>query len=405
MSKNYAVAIVGGGFSGLVCAEVLGSKFGGEKVLVLEKNDRVGKKILATGNGRGNITNLDLSPEKYHSQNGADISQLLEKYGNKSIIEYFEGLGIGFSTEEGKVFPSSFQANSILDGLRMKIEYLGVDVQTSREVKRIKKTAVGYILETDGRSFFADKVIFACGGKASKQYGTDGSAYALLQELGHSVTDLFPSLVQVKTDVSKIKGLKGLKQQAEIKAVCDGVKTPTFIGDILFTDYGISGNAVFYLSAYISNKNNATLSISFLPDKGKGEIASFIREKFKNLPYVEAEEVLTGIINKQIGKAIIKDCGVVAKNSRSADVIASKVKDFRLEYKGTLGFDNAQVTKGGIPFNEVSENTLESKKAKGLYIVGESLDVDGDCGGYNLQWAYTSARIACDGVLDGYENR
>ena len=404
MQKTYKVAIVGGGFSGLICAETLSCKFGGENVLLLERNDRVGKKILATGNGRGNFTNLNLGKEKYHSICGANVSQILNKYGNKSIIDYFKGLGVDFSTEDNKVYPSSFQANSLLDMLRLKLEYLKTDVKTLSKVEKITKTKNGFRISAS-EEYFAEKVIFATGGKAGKQYGTDGSSYEILQKLGHSVTKLYPSLVQVKTDTTKIKGLKGLKQEADLSIIVNGKPIVSFNGDVLFTDFGVSGNAVFYVSAYLPNEKPCQLSISFLPQKSKEEIEKFIFDKFKTVPYVGIEDCLTGVLNKQIGKAIIKDCKLDGKTQNSAKKIAEKIKDFRLEVKGTLGFDNAQVTKGGIKFSEVDEKTLQSKIVGGLYIVGEVLDVDGDCGGYNLQWAYSSAKTACDGVVESYENR
>ena len=405
MKGVYKVAVIGGGFSGLICAEILSSHFGGDSVLLLEKNDRVGKKILATGNGRGNVTNVDLSSDKYHSVCGANVSSVLEKYGNKSIIDYFNGLGVDFSVEDGKVYPSSFQANSILDMLRLRLDYLGTEINVSSEVKSVRPHGEVFLVATESERFFAQSVIFACGGKAGKQYGTDGTAYKLLTELGHSITELFPSLVQVKTDTAKIKGLKGLKQQAEASVLVKGKRIKSFTGDILFTDFGVSGNAIFYLSAYLPKNQDAEISISFLPDKSEDEIAGFILRKFNELPYVGVEDVLVGVINKLIGRAIVKDCGQIAKNEKGARVIASRIKNFRLSVKGTLGFDNAQVTKGGIRSKEIDFNNMESKIQSGLFVVGEMLDVDGDCGGYNLQWAYSSARVACDGVISKDENR
>lgn len=400
--KIYDVAIIGGGFSGLISAEILSSKLGADRVILFEKKDRVGKKILATGNGRGNITNLDLTVEKYHSQSGANISKFIKIFGNKSIINYFRGLGVDVSTEEGKVYPSSFQANSILDAIRLKLDYLSANVNVDEEVFNLKKEKGIFKISTAKGEYYSNLIIFACGGKAGKQFGTDGTAYKLLENFGHTVTPLYPSLVQLKTDTAKIKGLKGLKQQAMVSAIVNGKQIASFNGDVLFTEFGVSGNAIFYLSAYLSGEKNGEISISFLPDKTEEEIACFIVYKFENLPYLTIEDCLTGIINKQIGKAIIKDCGNLNKNYASALKIARKIKDFRLEFKGTLGFDNAQVTKGGIPFTEVDGKTLESKKVKGLHIVGEAIDVDGDCGGYNLQWAYSSARAVCCEVEDKY---
>lgn len=399
MSNVFKVAIIGGGFSGLISAEKLASVFGGSSVLVLEKNDRVGKKILATGNGRGNISNCEMSTEKYHSIKGADVGFAIKKYGNKSIINYFKGLGVDSSVEDGRIYPSSFQANSVLDMLRLKLDYLKTVVKVGCRVEAVTSSGNLYKITAGGENFLAEQVIFACGGKAGKQYGTDGTAYSLLQNLGHGLTPLYPSLVQVKTDISKIKGLKGLKSQAIASLCVDGETVKSFSGDVLFTDYGVSGNAIFYLSAYIPQNKKCKIVLSFLPDKSEVEVEEFLREKFKSTPYLGVDDALTGVINKLIGKAIMKTCGQVNADSRGAKVIAHAVKNFSLDVVGTLGFDYAQVTKGGIPFSEVDPTTMESKKHKGIYIVGEMLDVDGDCGGYNLQWAYSSASLACDGVL------
>ena len=405
MQKTYSVAIIGGGFSGLITADVISSALGGENVLVLEKNDRVGKKILATGNGRGNITNLSVSAENYHSVNGANVAEIIQKYGNKSIISYFNRLGVAVSEEEGKVYPSSFQANSVLDAIRQKLEYLRTEIKVGEGVTLVDKKGGAFKITTDGGEYFAKKVVFACGGKAGKQYGTDGSAYDLLKPFGHTVTKLYPSLVQVKTDCQKIKGLKGIKQRATVTAIANGEKVKSFTGDLLFTDYGVSGNAIFNLTAYFQADKNVTLSIAFLPDKTWAELSEFIADKFKNMPFVRGEDVLTGIINKQVGKAIVKDCQGLTFDEKGAKKLASIIKDFRLEVKGTLGFDYAQVTKGGIPFNQICASDMQSVKVKDLYIVGEMLDVDGDCGGYNLQWAYASAMMASNGVIKDYENR
>ncbi len=289
--------------------------------------------------------------------------------------------------------------------LRLRLEYLGASITVGAEVKSVKPHGEVFAITAADKKYFAQSVIFACGGKAGKQYGTDGSAYKLLTDIGHSVTDLYPSLVQVKTDTARIKGLKGLKQQAEVTAVVGGKRIKSFTGDILFTDFGVSGNAIFYLSAYLPKNQNAEISISFLPDKSEKEVAEFILRKFKGLPYIGVEDALVGVVNKLIGRAIVKDCGFIAKDERGARAIASRLKNFVLPIKGTLGFDNAQVTKGGIRTKEIDFSNMESKIKKGIFVVGEMLDVDGDCGGYNLQWAYSSARVACDGVITKYENR
>ena len=188
--RIYDVAIIGGGFSGLISAEILSSKMGSDRVILFEKKDRVGKKILATGNGRGNITNLDLTCEKYHSQSGANVSKFIKIYGNKSIINYFRGLGVDVLEEDGKVYPSSFQANSILDAIRLKLDYLSANVKVDEEVLKVQKENGRFKISTAKGEYYSNEVIFACGGKAGKQFGTDGTAYKLLENLGHTLTPL-----------------------------------------------------------------------------------------------------------------------------------------------------------------------------------------------------------------------
>ena len=396
--KNYEVAVSGGGFSGLVSAIILSEFFGGENVLVLEKNDRVGKKILATGNGRGNVTNSNVSAGNYHSAGTiTDVANTLEKYGNKSIIAFFRSLGVPVTADGDRIYPASLQANSLLDAMRAKLEYLKTDIKTNAECLKIDGERGRYVIHTPEEKFAAKKVIFATGGKAGKQYGTDGSAFEILKKHGVKITPLFPAIVQLKTETDGIKGLKGLKEKALVTAY-DGEKPlKSFFGDVLFTDYGVSGNAAFYLSSYLVGAKNPQISISFTGME-QAELADFLKEKIATLPYVTADDVLSGVINKQIGKAIVKSSGVKTTDESSMERIARAAKDFRLKVVGTLGFDYAQVTRGGVAAEELGDG-FELKKMLGVYVAGEALDADGDCGGYNLQWAYSSARAVCDKII------
>lgn len=394
--RNYRVAIVGGGFSGLVSAIILSERFGGKNVALLEKNDRVGKKILATGNGRGNITNLEITADNYHSQNGFDVKNAIEKYGNKSIIDFFYKLGIPVTTDGNRVYPASLQASSILDAMREKLDYLKTEIFTEAECREIKSDGGAFVLKTDGFDCRAQNVIFAVGGKCGKQYGTDGSAFGVIEKLGVKITDLHPAIVQLKTETDKIRGLKGLKEKAVVSAY-DGDKfLKSFYGDVLFTDFGISGNAAFYLSSYLVGVKSPSAVISFT-EKSQEELADFLIEKVKNLPYVTLENLLNGVMNKQVGRAVVKSSGVKDTGENSLKKIAATAKKFTLKVTGTLGFDYAQVTRGGVPFSAV-DDCFELKNARGLFVVGEALDADGDCGGYNLQWAYSSARVATDKI-------
>ncbi len=396
--KNYEVAVLGGGFSGLVSAIVLSGFFGGENVLVLEKNDRVGKKILATGNGRGNITNNSVSADDYHSSGEmTDIANTLEKYGNKSIIAFFRLLGVPVTADGDRIYPASLQANSLLDSVRAKLGYLKTDIKTNAECLKLEGERGRYVIRSAGGDYAAKRVIFATGGKAGKQYGTDGSAFGILKKHGVEITPLSPAIVQLKTETDKIKGLKGLKEKAFVTAY-DGEKPlKSFFGDVLFTDYGVSGNAAFYLSSYLVGAKNPQISISFTGME-RAELADFLKEKIASLPYVTADDVLSGVVNKQIGKAIVKSSGVKTTDESSMEKIARVAKDFRLKVVGTLGFDYAQVTRGGVAAAELGDG-FELKKLRGVYVAGEATDVDGDCGGYNLQWAYSSARVVCDKII------
>ena len=401
--KKYKAAIIGGGFSGLTAAIKLSENLGGGNVIVLEKNDRTGKKIVATGNGRGNITNLELSADNYHSVGGDENLIAVEKYGNKSIISFFSSLGVSVSAEGNRVYPSSMQASSLLDMMRLRLGYLKTEIATLSECLDIKPQKNGFCLKTTGEDVFAERVIFAAGGKAGKQYGTDGTAFSLLQKLGVKITRLYPAIVQLKTDTDYIRGLKNLKEKALVSAY-DGDKfLKSFYGDVLFTDYGVSGNAAFYLSTYLVGAKDPQISISFTGME-QTELADFLKDKIASLPYVAADDVLSGVINKQIGKAIVKRSGVKIADERSMERIATVAKNFRLKVAGTLGFDYAQVTRGGVAAEELGDG-FELKKMPGVYVAGEATDVDGDCGGYNLQWAYSSAHAVCDKIIAGAEQQ
>ena len=248
----------------------------------------------------------------------------------------------------------------------------------------------------NGERFSAEKVVLCMGGKCAKNFGTDGESYALATRLGHTLTSLYPSLVQLKTETKDIRTLKGIRVfDAGVTASWqeNGTrKSHALRGDIIFTDYGVSGDAVFRLSAFIADKKEAELSIDFLPDFTQTDILEALQSKRKALPNEQNSEWLCGIVNNQVGRAVMKKVA-----STDLSTIAGAVKKFRLPVQGTLGFDYAQVTKGGIPLSEV-DDSLQSKKAKGLYFAGEILDVDGECGGFNLQWAYASAKTVANAI-------
>lgn len=389
----FKYAIIGGGASGLSLSIKLADKFGGKNVCLFEMQDRVGKKLLTTGNGQCNLTNLDLDLGHFHGEFSNYFDKIITSDAHKEITDFFKGLGVLTCAEASKIYPLSKQASSIVDALRFKIQALNVKTFLNTQIVQLSNENGTFILRSiNGETFKAENVIVAVGGNS---YKSTVSPYSLLENLGHKTTKLYPSIVQLKTELSEIKGLKGLKQRAKITALINGKEVANSTGDILFTDYGVSGNAVFYLSSYLIGKQKATLSVDFCPELSFSELVKFIKNKQENCSYLSGEYLLSGIMNNKIAQAVIRN-GAFSNIQSSilhfdAESVAKAVKNYVLTVTGSLGYDMAQVTKGGIKVNEFDSVTLESKIVKNLYATGEVLDVDGDCGGYNLTWAFLSA--------------
>lgn len=407
LSKFYKVAVVGGGAAGLLCAARLvcgDSPLCGKDVLLLEKCDRVGKKLIATGNGRGNLFNAKFGAEFYHGEKNF-INSFVKNFISENPPDFLEKLGIPLAEEDGKIYPASFQASAVLDVLRSFLEYKGVRTETSAEVTGVSRADGGFRLQTIAEEYFAQKLVLAFGGAAAKQFGTDGKSFALAKMLGHTVTKLCPSLVQLKTKLTHIKGLKGLKENVGIEAVSEGKSLGKAEGELLFTEYGVSGNAIFKISSLVTDKDNVTLKIEFAPQFSTEKIYELLEYR-SNLRYINYNDLLTGIVNKRIGAVIIKRAGAEELfNKESTRSVALKkitetLKCFKLKETGNLGFDYAQVTKGGVNTDEIDPKTYESKKTKGAYIVGEALDADGDCGGYNLSFAFATGMTAADDIIN-----
>lgn len=395
--KTIKTAIIGGGAAGLFLATSLSQTDG---VTIFERGERVGRKLSATGNGQGNVTNTNVKKGGYFGSSALSrVQTLIARYDEKDLTSHFEKLGVLLQTDErGRTYPAGRQASALTDALRFAASARGVELCTDTQIVTLEKSEKGFLLtDASGENYRAETVVLCTGGKAAKNFGTDGSAYALAQGFGHSVTPLFPSLVQLKTNTAHIKTLKGIRVANARATVKWQGGEETLTGDIIFTDYGVSGDAVFRLSAFIADKidGGVTLTLDFLPDFDKARILRALEEKRKNLPALARNELLGGIVNNQIGRAVFK------RAENDLQRAAALVKAFPLTVTGTLGFDYAQVTKGGVPMSETDEN-LQSRFVKDLYFAGEILDVDGACGGYNLQWAFTSARTVAT-AIDGKE--
>lgn len=399
----FDIVVVGGGASGMMASIVAGRQ--GKKVLLLERNDRLGKKLLATGNGRCNYTNRNLSIENYHGENPKFALSGLSQFSVDKTMEFFEGLGITPVVENnGKVFPHSYQSSSFLDVLSLELEHLKVDVELLSFVRDIEKMEDGFKVYTEDRAFLARKLILATGGLALPNSGSDGIGYNLVKNYGHSLTDLSPGLVQLKLFGDVFKPLSGVKFEGLAGLYVDGNLVRKDRGDILFTDYGISGPPILQLSREairgVNLDKKVELSLSIVEDKTFDEVLAYLYYRFSLMGYKKVGEGLIGLVNSKLIGAILKEVGInpskYISSMRDEEIreLSRILIDWKFEVSGSKSYKFAQVTVGGLDTESVDNQTLESKLVEGLYFTGEILDVDGDCGGYNLQWAWSSAYVA-----------
>ena len=400
------IAIIGAGASGMAAA-VTAAAFGTDQVLLFERQARVGRKLAATGNGRCNLTNRRTEPGRYHGSGADFVRPALEAFPPEKVLEFFQTLGLYTVTEpDGKVYPYSDQANSVVDVLRFALDRKNITLLTGTEIAGVKRLPRGFRLKSaDGQSWDCDALIVACGGAAGTKLGGGLSGYQLLRSLGHHCTKLSPSLVQLKSDPGVVQGLKGVRANAGLQLTVNGALLAASRGEVQFTDYGISGPAVFEISRAAALAEGAVLQLDLLPGYSAADLLSALCIRISRFPTLEAGDLLTGILHNRLGKMLVKACGIPL----SAPITAIKWEQlndvvqichaFRLPIVGNLGMEGAQVTAGGIVTQEFDPYSLQSRLVPGLYACGEVLDVDGDCGGFNLQWAWASGMQA--GQLKG----
>ena len=396
------VLIIGGGASGMMAA-LRASQTAGNRVTLLERQNRVGKKLLATGNGRCNLTNRNIEIERYHGAQPGFARFALERFDAEKTLAFFASLGLLSVTEaSGKVYPLSDQASSVLDVLRFALDARGVQVVFSCDVVEIKHKARGYeALSATGEKYFGDKLIVACGGAAGKKLGGSRSGYHLLSQLGHNCTELLPSLTQIKTDLNYVRALKGVRADAHVQLRRDSRTVQESFGEVQFTDFGLSGPEAFALSrAAAFGGVGQELALDFFRSYTQDALQTMLQAKRAQLPALPAEHLFAGMLQSRLGQVIVKRAGVGLQTplaeltDEALFACGTLAKWFTLEVTGVMGFDNAQVTAGGVPVREFDERTLESKIAPGVFACGEVLDIDGDCGGFNLQWAWSSGDLA-----------
>lgn len=409
--ERHEIIIIGGGASGIYLSLLL--KDYGHDVAILESKDRILKKLLTTGNGRCNISNNSIlagNPVMYSSHNKAYKYPPLQKYGSAEAEAYFYSLGLPLITlEDGKMYPMSLQASSVVDIMRMSIQEKGVVLYLEEKVKSIHR-GTDFKIETENSTFSCKQLVIASGGASMPSTGSDGSMYKVIRNLGINVLAPVPALVQLKLDYPNIKALSGIKFDGYGTIFAGSDKIHTEFGEFLFTDYGISGPPVLQLSRFaaplIAEGQKLTLSLDLMPEIDLAQLKDMISERVALFGSRSAQDLLKGVINSKMASTLLKESGVDKPSSASIAIeyshfskLASLMKDWKFTVTGTQGFNMAQATYGGVDTKELTDS-LESKKIPGLYFTGEVIDVIGACGGYNLQWAWSSAHS----VLEGIEN-
>ena len=399
---SYDIAVIGGGASGMAAALEAKRTDGHLKIAVIERLPRVGKKLLATGNGRCNITNMRATQADYHGLDNSFVNEALKKYPPIRVIGRFSEWGLEcIEEDEGRVYPVSSQAASVLDVLRLTMKEQGIGELCGVRITGIRKSGKGVLLMTETGNIFAKKVIIACGGQAAPALSGCGDGYRLLEQLGHKTGKRVPALVQLKCDTEGLSALKGVRCECGIDILVNGKKQRSEDGELLFTEYGVSGIAVMQLSRIaataLAEKKNVTLNIRFTGS----EIYEKLLRRREALKARSLEDFLTGMINKRLGQIMIKRATGLQLSEKAGALtdaqlnsIASLLSGFPVHVVGTQGFEQAQVTAGGVLTKDFDASTMMSKIAENVYACGEVLDIDGDCGGYNLQWAWASGMLA-----------
>lgn len=399
VGETMVIGIIGGGASGMAAA-LAAAENPEVRVLLFERQARLGRKLLATGNGRCNLTNLYAASQGYHGNDADFAKKALTRFDPNAVRGWFRELGLFTVAEDsGRVYPYSDQANSVVDILRFALEKPNVQVLTGFEVNKIRRNSEGFRVENGEDSYFCNKVIVACGGLAGTKLGGSMAGYKLLNKLGHHCTRLRPTLVQLKSSWGGVVGLKGVRANCHAQILLDGKLYTESTGEIQFTEYGLSGPVIFEISRdACQGSGRWTCCLDLLPQIDEAALLQELKRR-GNTP-LPVEELLTGILHNRLGRVLTKAAGISGGRTVAdlADIelqaVCRAVKAFELPLTEPMGMDNAQVTAGGIFTDEFDPDTMESRLVPGVYACGEVLDIDGDCGGYNLQWAWSSGRLA-----------
>lgn len=398
------ILIVGGGASGIMTSII--AKDRGLDVGIIDGNNRIGKKILSTGNGRCNITNKEINDSRYFSSNKNFYSKVLNEFSHNDFIEFLYSLGLPLvELDEGKLYPMSLQASSVLDVLRLALDERNILIYLEHKVNNISYKKSNFVLQdTNNDVFTCKKLVLSCGGKSVSNSGSDGSGFSLAKSLGHNIIHPTPGLVQLKLKHSRLRSLSGIKFDGNCKLYSNKSLLREEFGEILFTNYGISGPPILQISSLASrclyNKKDVSIVIDMFPNMDGKDLEEFLENHIGMFSYRSIHDSLIGIINKKLIPIILKECGIEDIHKPAFElqwnekkVLLDILKNWKFSVYDTNGFSNSQVTCGGVDTLDINDTTLESKLIPNLYFTGELLDVNGDCGGFNLQWAWSSGYV------------
>ncbi len=396
------IAIIGGGASGLVAGIIALRE--GANVSIFEKNSRPARKILASGNGRCNITNENISISRYHGEDVSFLEGIFKDFSILTCKDFFQSIGLEiFSQENGKYFPLSLQASSISDALIYEFQALKGDLHVSSFVEKISKKNGKFILHVNSKTKNFDKILIATGSCAMEKLGSSSSGYEFAKSFTHEVSELLPSLVQLVCK-EKYPHASGVKFQAEVSLHVDNQIAQIAFGDVLLTNYGLSGSAILDISRQsakaLHERKKVKITIDCLAKHSRQKLAKSIENFAKNSPNKPINLLLNGFINKKLANLLLKICQIPqdlpCKNisKKQINSIIYTLKNLSFTPTNTKGFQNAEVVAGGVKLKDINPKTLQSKLVDGLYFSGEVLDIDADCGGFNLHWAWASGYIA-----------
>lgn len=399
MKYRFDAVIIGGGASGLMCAIAAKKKNPSLEIAIIEKNDRVGKKLLSTGNGRCNLTNDNVGVDRYVGSADKLLSEVIKKYNTEKLIEYFESLGLQTVRDsEGRYYPMSRQASTVLDVLRFNCDELGVNFYCGETIRNVKKQK-SFVIKTGQNEFEANKLVVAAGSKAAPKLGGNGSAADILKNLGHSFAPFTPALCPVKVSSDVLKPLKGLRANASVTLYKGSKPVKTESGEVQFNEDNLSGICVFDLSLFTSGDN--MIAVDLTPDISEKELSNILLSNKARFSKQSADNIFTGILQKRLAQAVLKSAGVkdfsracTSFSESELKAAAQSAKQLIFKVIGNEGFDRAQACRGGVVGEEIDPETMQSKITKNLYICGEAIDVCGECGGYNLHFAFAGGIIA-----------